>query len=111
MIILNQQQRLFLVGHLFEHGIGELLVDGAIRLPIGRTKNWTRVRNVTKWPEAFVRKSEVITFLFILGEPNSSQSVFRIIGRNPQLIIGINRFLVRVATPMSNPFPITCTEN
>src|ERR1700685_1494344 len=67
MVVLQQQQRLLEIGHLFERSIGKLLIDLAISLPVRRTEDRASVRDVTQRPQPFIREAEVITFLFFFG--------------------------------------------
>src|ERR1700733_1199016 len=64
-----------------------------------------------QWPKAWVGEAEVITLFFTLGQPHPAQRVFGIIGRDPQMTVGIDGFLVRVATTMRYPFSIASAQN
>ena len=67
------------------------------------------MRDVAKRPQPLVGEAEVVAFFFLFGQPDSSQRVFGIVRRNPQMSVGVDGFLVGVATAMGHPFAVTST--
>ena len=66
MIILDQHDRICFAGDFVEHGSGEFLVDSLIGFPIGCTERRPRVRDMTEWPQAFIREAKIEPALLFL---------------------------------------------
>ena len=111
VIVLCQQQGILCPRHFLQHCISKLLVYLPVMLPVGVTEGRPHMGHVTQRPKPFIGETEVITFFFLLGQPDSPQRVTRIFWRNTQRILLIDRFLVRFAASMRDPGPIASPQN
>src|SRR5215472_6848214 len=64
VVVLNQHEWPVRAFNLFENCFGKFLIDALVALPIRGPKNGTRMGNMAKRPNSFVREAEVIA-LFI----------------------------------------------
>ena len=71
VIVLNENERTFSIG-FNRDCCGEPVVDLLVLLPVSEAKNGTSVSEVTKRPEALIRKSIVVAHFFCLCEGDSS---------------------------------------
>ena len=71
MVVLEQHAGLFSPVHFLEQSLRKLPVHCLVMLPIFGAKGGACVGDVAERPEAFVRETEVVTFLFLFAEPNS----------------------------------------
>ena len=111
MVVLHEHHRTFLARDFFEHRIGEMFVDGAIRLPVARAEGGTRVGDVAQGPQAFVGEAEVKSLLFFLREPNAPQSVLVVFGRHADAAGLVDRFAVRIAGGLGDPSSIAGAQD
>src|SRR5208283_1802035 len=103
MVVLHQDDRLLDVLRFFQDRIREFSVDLLVIAPVGGSKQRTGVCYVAKRPQTLVGKAIVITFLFFLTQPETSQGIARVVGRNPQAVIEVHGFAVGIAAAMSDP--------
>ncbi len=71
--------------------------------PVRGAKQGASVSYVAKRPQPLVGKTVVITFFLFLTQPDASQGVAWVVGRDPQPVIVVHGFPVGVATAMRDP--------
>src|ERR1043165_845947 len=76
MIILDKYKRIFLVLDLFHYCICIQLIYFLVVVPIFFSKNRAGMSDMTKGPQAFIRKTIVIMIFLLLGQPNTSKCIF-----------------------------------
>ena len=81
MIILRQNQRVFLACHFVYESVGEFLIYGAIMLPVLGAEQRARMGNVTKRPKSFISEAEIKPFFFLAGKPDPAKSILGMVGR------------------------------
>src|SRR5262249_39432775 len=86
-----------------QHYISELAIHCLILLPVTCPEYGTRMRYVTQRPQPFIRESVVITFFFLLREPNAAQCVMRIRRRHADAIFAVDGLAISIATAMCHP--------
>src|SRR5437764_13952475 len=111
MVILNEQHWIARKPHFFEDRVCEFDIGLAVVVPIGSSKQRSSVRNVAERPEAFIRKTVVVAFLFFFRQPDTAQHVLGLLWRNRQSIIGVTRFLISITTAVCDPSSFTSSQN
>src|SRR5580698_8392848 len=111
VVVLKQYHRVRNILNLVQHGLGELVVHGLVVFPVGSTKDGPRVCNVTERPETLIRKSVVIAFFLILGEPHPAEGIVRIIRRYAQTVVLVNCLCIGVPATMCDPSAVTSAKH
>jgi hypothetical protein len=103
VIILHQDQRR-VAGRLVTNGIGEPRVDGAVRVEVGRPKDWSHVCPVAQRPECFIRKSVVIALPLMCVEPDTPEPVLRTGGWHVQSVPPIDDSAIGGSGTVCHPY-------
>ena len=102
VIVLNEDDRIFGV-HLLTDGVGELLVDGLVVLPVLASEDGAGVREVAERPEALVGEAVVVALLFFGREPDPPDEVGLFAGRHADPPVLVGRLSVRGAAAVGDP--------
>src|SRR5205807_6728473 len=100
-----------LVVHFVENSLGELAIDAAVLFPIAGIEARARVRYMAERPKPLVGKTVVITLLFLLAEPDASQRVSRVLGRDTNPAAFIGHLAIRVAAAVRHPGAAACLHH
>src|SRR6185503_9432424 len=111
VVILHKDERLSAVLHFVQQGRSKLLVYSLIGFPIRRAERRPGMRNVAERPKTFVRETVVIAGLLFRREPDTSQSVFRIVRRHAKAVELVDVLPVCIAVSGSDPDTVACLEH
>ncbi len=110
MVVLDQDDRT--VGlDLLEYRIGELSVDRPVGLPVACPKHRTRESDMAQRPQAFVGGAEVMALVLFLAQPHAPQRIGRVIRRNRDAVVGIDRLPIGGSAAMRNPDAATGAQD
>ena len=111
MIVLRQQNGRIRVCHFLQDGVGKPLVDPLVLQPVFGAENWARMGDMAKRPEALIRKSIVIAFVFLFRKPDATERITRTIRRDAEPVLGIDDFAVRAAGATRDPCAVARQQN
>src|SRR5258706_12394595 len=111
MVILDKHERLLRHFDFFQHDLREFLIYTLIVFPILTAKHGTRVRDMAKRPDSFVREPLIVSLLLFLREPEAAERVARMIGRNAQPASRVYGFPARVVRALNGPRPPARSSN
>jgi len=69
------------------------------------------VRDVTERPETFVRKAFVVAAIFLFGEPNATERVSGVMGRNLDAVVFVDHLAVGIAGAVGHPGAVAGLKN
>src|SRR4030081_4085477 len=97
MVIQENHERLLRHFYFLQDDLREFLIYTLIVFPILGAKHGTRVRDMAKRPDSFVREPLIVSLLLFLREPHAPERVARMIGRKAQPVIRVDGFPVRIS--------------
>src|SRR5580693_7216828 len=110
MIVLNQDDRMFLAHQFFRERVGESRIHFVVVFPVRSTEDGTCVRHVAERPQTLVGKTVVVAFLFFRAKPNATQRISRIVRRNLQPVMPIDGLFVGSTASLGDPSPVASAE-
>ncbi len=102
MVVLHQHDRVLRLG-LGDDRVREPRVDRAVVLEVAGAKRRPHVRDVAQRPQALVGEAAVVPALLLGREPDASDLVERMLGRDRDAVVAIDRFAVRAAAAVRDP--------
>ncbi len=111
MVILNQHEWPVCAFNLFEDCRCKFLIHALVMLPIRGAKNGTRMGNMAERPNSFVREAEIVALLLFLRQPETTQGVVRMVGRNAQAVLRIDGLPVGIRGTVGDPGAVACVQN
>src|SRR5262249_52416820 len=110
VVVLHEDHRWF-IPDLVQDGLGELLVDAAILLPVVGVEARPRAGDVAKGPERLVGHAVVVPLLLLLAQPDAPQGVGGFLGRDPHPAAVVGHGAVGVAAPVRHPGAATGAQH
>ena len=102
VVILDQDDRIDRLD-LLAHGLGKLLIDRLVVIPVLDPELGPRVSHVTKRPETLVGEPVVVPAFLLRRQPEAANHVGLLAGRNPYVTALVDDLSVSRPAAMGNP--------